>query len=172
MLFYKRDISLFMKIINKMYYKTLKKKFDIIKFENYLNDNDFIIIFDIDSNNIDTFKNLLKKNNIKFLSLNSLQKNSVKKYKELYNIFSGNTILISLDNVEIKQRTFETNNLIDKSKLYTYVKGVIFEKKIFRSNMLITFLSLDSSISTNFTKYLFSSLRKINYNLVNIKKFH
>lgn len=153
-----------------MHYKTLKKNSDVINFKNYLNENNFILLFDIDSNNISTFTNLLKENNIDFLSLNSLQINSTKNYKELYNMLSGNTIMISLDNIDINNRTSIINTLLDNSKLYAFLKGIIIEKKIFRSNNLKKLLTLNYNISTNFVQYLFLSLKRINSVLVNTRR--
>lgn len=153
-----------------MHYKTLKKNSDVIKFKNYLNENNFILLFDIDSNNINTFKNLLKENSIDFLSLNSLQINSTKDYKELYNMLSGNTIMISLDNIDINNRTSTINALLDNSKLYAFLKSIIIEKKIFRTNNLKKLLTLNSTISTNFVQYLFLSLKRINSVLVNTRR--
>ena len=153
-----------------MHYKTLKKDSDITKFRNYLETQDFILIFDLDSNHVDTFKNLLKEHEINFLNLNSLQVSCTKPHKEFHNILSGNTILVSLSKTEVGQRSSIVSNLQDASKLYAFLKGVIFEKKVFRSTELERFLRLNSSISTSFVQHLLLNLKKVNSTLTKVKK--
>ena len=153
-----------------MLYKTLKRELDIKKFKTYLNQNNFICIFDVDVNSIDQFKAFLNNNQIKFIKINSSQLSFVKEYKELTNVLSGDTILISLDSITEDTRKKFLLTLIDTNKQNSFLKGIILENRIFRSSSIKQLLDLHSNIKSDLTRLIYFSLKRVNHVLTNAKK--